>query len=202
MKNPAMDFDYSRFYELGEGFTRGAVRVDAIDEIADPLALTRGEVTPREPIRFRQDEGSRFYDYVGTTWAVLDVVSDRVLGILNESGFTGWTTYRIQMSDRGGNRVTGYQGLAVTGRCGPIDDQLSRVEMLSPPVPEGRVMPHYMGLHFRPETWDGSDVFTPAGTGFVFVTEQVRDALAEAQVTNLSMRPLSEVNRLVLDSRA
>jgi hypothetical protein len=197
-----MDFDYGRFYEIGEDFTHGAVRVEAVDEIADPYALTRGEVTLREPIRFRHDEGSRFYDYVGTTWAVLHIVSDRIVDLLRRNGFTGWTMYRVEITDRVGQPITGYHGLAVTGRCGPIDDQLSGIAILPPPVPEGRAMPHHVGMLFRPETWDGSDIFTPAGTAFVFVSEHVRDALAEAQVTNLRMQRLSEVKRLVLDGHA
>jgi hypothetical protein len=34
-----VDFAYSRFYAISEGFTHGAVRVDAVDDIADTYAL-------------------------------------------------------------------------------------------------------------------------------------------------------------------
>jgi len=194
-----VEFDYSRFYTLGEGFMQGAIRVRSLDEIPTPDALTRAEVIPQEPVRFRYDEGRQLYDYIGTTWAVLDIVSDRVVRVLTDSGFTGWTTYPVDVRYKDGQPLHGYRGLAVTGRCGPIEDKLSPVEILPPPVPGGEAMPHYMGLRFRPDTWDGSDVFTPAGTTAAVVTEHVRNALVKAEITNLSLDRLSEVNRFVLD---
>ena len=48
-----MDFDYGRFYVLGEGFTRAAIRVQVVDEIPNLFALTRGESVPEHPVRFR-----------------------------------------------------------------------------------------------------------------------------------------------------
>lgn len=197
-----MDFDYRRYYVLGEGFKRGAFRAHALGDIPDPYALTRAEVQPSEPIRFHHDEGRRLYDYIGTTWAVLEVVSDRVTSLLDENRFTGWTTYPVEIYAENGETIAGYHGLSVTGRCGPIDETLSPVMTIPPPVPEGEAMPHRIGLRFRPDTWDGSDVFTPDGTAFVFVTERVRDALVTAKVTNISLTRLTEVEQLVLDDDA
>jgi hypothetical protein len=196
-----VDFDYGQFYVLGEGFTTGAARVASDEDIPDPYALTRAEVPVRDPIGFHQVEGTRFYDFVGTTWAVIDLVSNRVLDVLSESGARGWTTYPVEVRDRRGGLVPGLHGLAVTGRCGPIEDHLSPIEVLPPPVPEGAAMPHWMGLRFRPETWDESDVFTPEASAFVFMTKPVRDALVRAKAKNLTLDPLSEVNRLVLDDQ-
>jgi hypothetical protein len=163
-------FDYSRFYVLGEGFQRGALRVDAVDEIPDPWALTRAEALPDRPIRFRRDEGARLLDYVGTTLAVLELVSDRVISVLRNESFTGWTTYPVDIREWDGQQLSGYHGLGVTGRCGPIDDSLSPIEILPPAAPGGEAMPHHIGLLFPPDTWDGSDNFTPMGSAFVFMT--------------------------------
>jgi hypothetical protein len=156
-----MAFDYTRFYALGESFVRGTFRVHALDEIpgGQPYALTRGEVEPEEPVRFHHDQGSRIEDYIGTTWAVLHLVSDRFISVLK--GFSGWRTYAVEIYDQHGEFVPGYHGLAVIGRCGPIDDELSPVMVLPPPVPEGEAMLHRIGVRFWPETWDGSDVFCP-----------------------------------------
>ena len=194
-----MEFDYERYYVLGEAFKRGAFRVHALGEIPDPYALTRAEIEPSEAICFHHDEGRRLYDLVGTTWAVLDLVSDRVTSVLADNGFTGWTTYPVAIYDDRGDAIPGYHGLAVTGRCGPIDERLSPVVTLPPAVPEGEAQPHRIGLRFHPETWDGSDVFTPEGTAHVFVAQRVRDALVEAKVTNMTLRPLTEVAQYVLD---
>jgi hypothetical protein len=194
-----VSFDYRRFYALGEGFKRGAFRAHTLGNIPDPLALTRGEIVPSEPIRFHHDEGRRLYDLVGTTWALLKLVSDRVKSVLAENRFTGWTTYPVEIYDRRGEPVGGYNGFAVTGRCGPIDESLSSVLTLPPAVPAGEALPHRIGLRFQPEAWDGSDVFSPDGTAWAFVTEPVRDALVQAKATNLTLTRITEVEQLVLD---
>lgn len=195
-----MAFDYSRFFVLGETFDCGAFRVRSVDDDLDPFALTRAERTPRQPVQFRRDEGMHLYDFIGTTWAVLYLVSDRIINLLADRKFTGWTTYPVEIRDGSDDLVPGYHGLAVTGRCGPIDDTLSPIEVLPPPVPGGKSMPHHLGLRFQPATWDGSDLFTPEGTGFVFLTESVADGLLQLKldVTNLSVEPLTEVRRLVV----
>jgi hypothetical protein len=192
-------FDYGRFFSLGEAFTPNAVRVRSVAVIPDPFALTRAEASPEEPIRFVHDEGRYFNDLVGTTYAVIDLLSDQAIRVLREGAFTGWTTYPVEIRDARGDLITGYRGLAVTGRCGAIQDSLSPIEVLPPPVPTGKALPHRIGLLFDPETWDRSDVFTPNGTGFVVVAQAVRDAIVAAKLTNLDLRPLTEIHRLVLD---
>jgi hypothetical protein len=194
--------DYTRFYALGESFGRGAFRVDALGELpgGDPYALTRGEVEPEAPLRFRHDQGSRVEDYIGTTWAVLHLVSDRFLGVLQ--GFSGWRTYPVEIYDRHGEPVPGYHGLAASGRCGPIEDELSPVEVLPPPVPEGEAMPHRIGIRFRPETWDGNDVFCPDdGSAWTLMTQEVRDALVAAKITGIDLDRITEIEQLVLETR-
>jgi hypothetical protein len=190
-------FDYGRFFALGEGFTPSAVRASSAEAIPDPYALTRAEVSPHAPISFVHFEGRDLHDLIGTTYAGLHLLSDRAIHVLAERQFTGWATYPVELRDVHGDPVPGYQGLAVTGRCGPIEDSLSPIDVLPPPVPTGKAMPHRIGLFFEPETWDHSDVFTPRDTNWVFVTEEVRDAFAAANLTNLNLRRLTEVQRLV-----
>ncbi len=192
-------FDYREFYVLGEGFKRGAFRVHSLGEILDPLALKRAEVSPSEPIRFHHDEGTRLYDLIGTTDAVLDLVSDRFVAVLSDNDFSGWRTYEIEIYDDAGRSVPGYHGLSATGSCGPIDDALSPVMPVAPPIPQGETLPHRLGLRFHPETWDGSDVFVPVGTAHLMMTEPVRDALAKAKVTNVRLDRITEVEMLVIE---
>jgi hypothetical protein len=173
--------------------------VRAVEQISDPNALTRGEVTPVGAVPFCRAEGNDLHDLIGTTYAVLDVVSDRAVRVLEEGEFTGWTTYAVEIRESDGATVGGYHGLAITGRCGPIDDSLSPIAVLPPPVPTCEAMPHRMGLLFAPETWDHSDLFTPEGTAFVLMTHAVRDAPVDAGVTNIDLTPLTDVQRLMLD---
>jgi hypothetical protein len=158
-------------------------------------ALARGEERPVQPIEFVRDEGRTPGDLVGTTYGSLVIVSNRLLEVLREHHVSGWTTFPISMLAEDGSELTGYQGFAVTGRCGPIDDSLSEEVVLPPPVPGGRSRRGLRGICFAPDSWDGSDVFTPDGTAFSFVVRRVKDVLEEAAVTNVAFHRLSEVDR-------
>ena len=184
-----VELDYSRFFVLGEGFTHDAVRVRPTSTLRAPWRLTRGEVRRRRPVRFERDEGSEAHDLVGTTHAALMLVSDRLIGTLGR--FCGWTTYPVTIEGQ-----PGYQGLAVTGRAGPVDDALSPRVMLLPPVPEGTAVPGRRGLLFQPDSWDGSDVFVLGDSTITVVTVAVRDALLAARLTNLGLDRLTEVERI------
>jgi len=83
----------------GVGVARGTFRVHPLGEIpgGDPLALTRGELDPKEPVRFHHDERSRTRDHIGTTLALLHLVSDRFISVLD--GFSGWLVARSQETD-------------------------------------------------------------------------------------------------------
>ena len=190
-------FDYDRFYRVGEGFRRSAVRVKPRARGVDAYALTRGELRPRRALVFDHAEGTKLFDLIGTTLAVIRIVSDRFVAALE--GFSGWRTFPVELHDAKGDVVDGYHGLSATGRSGTIDDALSPVEVLPPAAPGGSALPHLVGLRFDPDTWDGSDVFAPAGMGFVFVTADVRDALVAAKVTNVDLERITEITMLVLD---
>ncbi|MDX6479962.1 MAG: hypothetical protein QOG85_472 [Gaiellaceae bacterium] len=186
-------FDYGRIFRLSERFARGTFRVHALGELpgGSPHALTRGEIQPSEPVRFTHDEGSRIKDYIGTTWGALSLVSERLISALD--GFSGWQTYPVEVFDERGRLVVGYHGLAVTGRSGPIDNRLNPVEVLPPPVPQGKASPHRIGLRFRPKAWDGSDVFCPGDTAFIFMTQDAKDALVTAKVTGIELDRITEI---------
>jgi Immunity protein family (Imm11) len=191
-------FDFSRFHLMEEGFERGALRVRSRSELpADAIHLTRAEAEVVEPIIFDWDEGQRRYDLVGTTWAVLDIVSDRFAALLRERGLTGWRTYPVAICGKDGEAVSGYHGLAVTGRCGPIEWERSERVILPPSVPKGRTRAGWRGLYFTPESWDGSDLFVPAdGGGYVIVTDAVKNASEDRRLTNVTFTRLTEFERI------
>lgn len=191
----------SEVFELSEGYeglgpTGRALRVSSRELLKNDFALARGEDQPAEPTEFVRDEGRTPHDVVGTTHAMLILVSERFLGVLRQHGFTGWTTFPARIFLDDGSELQGYDGLAVTGRCGAIDDSLSEEVILPPPAPGGRARPGLRGLCFPPDSWDGSDIFTAEGYAGMFVVEAVKRALQKAGITNIDFRRLSEIERI------
>ena len=132
-------------------------------------------------------------DLIFTTLATPVIISDRVVGILKGEGFTGWQTYLIRLFGKDGVRIRGYHGLAVHGRCGPLDD--SRSVKRDKILPSG-IFPRWYGLFFDPATWDGSDLFMTSGPqAWVFVVEAVKRAFEKAKVTNVEFTALDQLER-------
>jgi len=184
-------------FDLGEAFQRGSLRLRSRVLLPEPFELARGEVRPSEPIVFVRDEGRTARDLIGTSYATIRLVSERFLEVLREHGFTGWATFPVKIWLGDDRVVEGYEGFAVTGRCGPIDDELSESIELAPPVPGGRSTPGLRGMCFSPDSWDGSEVFTPDDRASIFVIEPVRRALEQACMTGLEFRRLTEIERPV-----
>jgi hypothetical protein len=187
---------FSNTYALGEG-SFNTFRVDIETSIEDAWAVLRAEKSPPVPVEARYAMGrTKPSDFIRTTLATPFIISDRVVEILKAGGFSGWRTYPIDLFDKGGVRIPGYHGLAVHGRCGPVDD--SRSVKLDKILPGG-IFPRWYGLFFDPATWDGSDVFmTSSDQAWVFVVEAVKRAFERAQVTNVRFESLDtiEVPRL------
>jgi len=187
-------------FALGEGATLGprgsGLRLKTVERVDNVFALVLGEDRPAEPLELVRAEGRVPYDLIGTTYASLCLVSAKFQGVLKEHGFTGWTTFPVRIIDDDDGALRGYEGLAVTGRCGAIDDSLSERITLPPPVVGGCEAAALRGLCAPPDSWDGSDVFTAEGRADVFVVERVRDALEQAGVTNVKFSRLSEIERM------
>lgn len=167
---------------------------DADIPIGREFDILRGEWVPAAPVMVRRAMGKKSPgDFVWTTLANPVVVGPRVLTVLRDGGFTGWSTYPVLVHDHAGAVVDGYAGLAVTGRCGAIDDTRSVEVMREYP---GGVFPMDRGLFFNEEEWDGSDVFCPVGkNGYVFLTSPAVDALRAAKIGNVFLQPAAEVER-------
>jgi hypothetical protein len=165
--------------------------------LSNAFGLGRGEVAPARPIEFIRDSGGTAHDLVGTSYATLHLASRRFIDVLSRARFTGWTTFPVDIYPDDEVRLDGYVGFGVTGRCGPIDDNLSESLELPPPVPGGRASAGLRGLLFDPRSWDGSDVFTPEDRSSVFVTTGVKVALEAAAVTGLEFRSITSIERPV-----
>lgn len=165
-----------------------------VDE--DGFQVTRGEVVPSQPVRARWIMGGREpVDVIWTGDVAPVLISDRLQGILRERGFSGWSTYAVELHGKSGEVIPGYSGLVVHGRCGPIDETKS-VE-----VPRDRPskLKLLKGLYFDPATWDGSDFYMPEGKScWVFVTEEVKESFEKAKIKNVELTALSRAERLTL----
>lgn len=132
-------------------------------------------------------------DVIWTGFAAPLLISDRIVDLLGKLGAQGWSTYKVQLSGKRGERITGYSGLSAPGRCGPIDN--SRSVEIGRRFPAG-IFPVWRGLYFEPQTWDGSHVFMPEGrAGWIFVVEAVKQAFEKAKVKNVDFRRLEEIER-------
>jgi hypothetical protein len=133
-------------------------------------------------------------DFIWTTLAIPLLVSERVVTLLRDVGFTGWRTYDVELVDHDGTPIIGYHGFAIHGRCGPLDFSKS-VE--TPTVFPGGIFPAWYGLYFEPDTWDGSDLFMPEGdVGWKFVVEDVKRAFEKAKIKNVEFTGLPRVERI------
>ena len=187
--------DLSDVYELIDPLASNALRVD--DDLSDEesMALERG-IPPARVVRCSRFQGRTPEDLV---WGgvVVCLASERLLELLTAHRVTGWTTYPVELVGAKKARIPGYRGLAVTGRCGPIQRERSRVVELR--APSGGLAKERIGLHFDPASWDGSDVFFPHGTVHPFITARVVALLERERVTNVGWERILDVRQLVYD---
>jgi len=135
--------------------------------------LFRGEWLPDRPLLANPSLGNRVGDLVGTGWAGLYLASSAFQAAIDR--FRGWKTYAIEPVGTA-ERLKGFDGLAITGRFGPID------EIWEDPAISGR-----FGMYVDPETWDGSDLFAASNRIGIYVSKAVADALVERALTNVAL---------------
>lgn len=187
---------FADLYLLREATARKDYRAtfDAHDR---GVALSRAEDHTDTPVGLTWAMGGGTPgDVVWTTSAAPLVVHARVVQLLRDHEFTGWTTYPVTVTAKNGAIHSDYFGLAIRGRCGPLDLSRSVVGLAEYP---GGWVPHFQGHYFVPDTWDGSDLFmeSPDALGRVTMsrlfTDRVRRALERAKVRGLGFTALPDV---------
>lgn len=191
--------NFASTYSLLHKGLHGELVVNPVDfPVESELALAHGDLQPDKPIQFSYHMGKRLTDFLSCGFPVISLVSERFIDTLKAGGFSGWRTFPVTILGKDKQEISGYSGLAITGRCGPLDNSRSERRTLPAKWPAVRPVPAWYGLYFDLSTWDGSDLFMPEGTGFIFVTEPAKSALEKAKLTNLHFTRLTEVERLVL----
>jgi len=160
-------------------------------------AFGGAEARPDSPVQVEWAMGAATpSDVVWTTSAGLPVVSRRVIQLLERGGFTGWETYPVDLTDKARNWVPGYAGLMIHGRCDAVDLSRSEIVLLEFP---GGWFPNFRGHFFRPESWDGSDLFIErkgergSGSGALHATARLIRALRRDRIKNLRIEHTSAV---------
>jgi hypothetical protein len=178
---PAMaDFAMLSDYSLSPAYHGRTVEVTYEEQ----ASYAWGTAHPTEPVRIERHMGRKVPgDVVWIDGGIREfVVSGRVTAVLD--GFTGWVPYPVELYDGRGAPVPGYVGVAITGRCGPLRADLTRVEG------EGR-WSEYVGLWFPLESWDGSDVFLPTvGRMNPVVSGSLAKALRRTRLSGAQVTPL------------
>lgn len=189
------------YFALTDGLDRRALRFRALEPLGSPDALLRGDERPARPVAFRKVSGSRAFDVLGETYGVLMFVSEAFIKALESHRVTGWSTFPVELrTQESKGELTGYRGLAVTGRSGPIDRTRSQIVERLTRGGKGGVLYAEIGLYVDPSAWDGSDLFIPEGSSVICVSEAARRALDDAGLTNVRLVP-NEEYQLMLHSR-
>ena len=118
------------------------------------------------PVVFHQYDGMKLRDLMA--WADEPfIISDRTVNLLEDNHITGWKTFPVEIYDKKGNLISGYQGFSVTGRGGSTKDGKYKISQ-----------------------WDGSDIFM-IGNGMHHVIERVKILLEENKIKSAEFFPLS-----------
>lgn len=124
-------------------------------------ALDRGEYDGFEfPIVWRENKlnsGKRMRDVLDNRTVGPYLISDRMRDLLVDNDVTGWKCYPIELYDKKGNRIDGYNGFSVTGRCG------SALEYKRDTLVQFQGDWMWKGAIFDLDAWDGSDIFFVGG---------------------------------------
>lgn len=189
---------YDIFYHMSVSVKRSVGVVSSKEEF-DAVALFSGEYLPEQPIVYKHVMGGKPKDILATTSVFPFIVSQRFISVLIEHQVTGWTTFPVTVYSKDNQWLPGYEGFAVTGRSGPIDDTKCRIEYRT-----SQYNPEYhyktgIGLYFDLDTWDGSDIFNPQDTAIVIVVERVKALLERAEFKELLFTHVTDYELDIID---
>jgi hypothetical protein len=154
-------------------------------------SIIRGERLPQDTVIFEENVGQTAFDIVcGDSLSLL--CSERAMRLARSNGITGLSSYRVEIRRDDGTILTNYEGLGVTGKCGPIDDSRGAVEqrILVAGAPPYRYL---VGLFVEQDSWDGSDLFMPPNMDFILCTRRLKSVFEEACITNVAFTPIERV---------
>jgi len=195
--------DFKKFYELSDPLANRPLRLQLTPtsrwlSTEQQVMLSKGQLNLDTTLQLEAFMGGQAADFLWSGHVTLVCISSRVVDLLRDCGCTGWSTYPVEVYDRQGQLLFGYQGLAVTGpEC--MRDK-SRSQIIEKPIPglPGRSQPVNRGLYFDEKCWDGSDFFWIHFLNARVITERVYKLFKKFKVRNVMMVSLPDVERSTL----
>lgn len=151
----------------------------------------RNQGLPSKQIIYAPCLGKKFFDFNMVT-AGLNLISERVYGLLMENDITGWNGIPAVIYKHDELK---YYLLTITGRCGPIDQSKTIVVDSTTLIP-GQTTKAFQGLYFSEDSWDKSDMFVSEYVNHIFITERVKSILEQNKVTNINIINIKELQWL------
>ena len=133
----------------------------------------------------RGDSGKQMRDVLDNRDTMAYLISDRMKDLLIDNNITGWKCYDIEMYDKKGNIVPGYNGFSVTGKC----DDMLKVDYDNI-VEDKRRGFLAKGASFDINKWDGSDIFRVGG--WRIITKRVYELFKKHKITAIEMTRLTD----------
>lgn len=176
---------------LSKGYSVDAVKgqFGDIKEYSDILArgLQNNFVFP---IRFKVYSGTSHQDLLNTGTGSFNLVSTRLVQILEDCQTTGAQFFEVEVTGKKGEIIEGYKGLSVTGRAGFVD--YSKGVREEGWENESKSFIHVKGIYPDMDEWDGSDIFLPKDNRGKFISERLYKILAKQKLKNVWLYPASE----------
>jgi hypothetical protein len=181
---------FSNFYVVEDPVSTKNYRGNIINQFEKSEDLIRNEYPVRQlDIKHMEgsiEPGNLFWNSVAEPFCI----SQPLVEILQQNKITGWATIPATVLTKSGSHtIDNYFALTVTGRADSID--YLQTDIVFKQFPGGR-FPHFKGLYFVPESWDGSDIFMERpdkdlnSSAFIYVTKKFVDIFKKNKVKNIS----------------
>lgn len=144
------------------------------------------------PIVFREvagESGKQMRDVLDNRSIRTYLISDRMRDLLIDNNITGWECYEIEMYDKKGNIVSGYNGFSVTGKC----NDMVKIDFENIIKDKKRDYFEAKGAMFDIEKWDGSDIFRACG--WRIITKKVYELFKKHKITAIEMTRMTDYTR-------
>lgn len=141
------------------------------------------------PIVFREvagESGKQMRDVLDNRSIRTYLISDRMRDLLIDNNITGWECYEIEMYDKKGNIVSGYNGFSVTGKC----NDMVKIDFENIIKDKKRDYFEAKGAMFDIEKWDGSDIFRAGG--WRIITKKVYELFKKHKITAIEMTRMTD----------
>ncbi len=175
------------FYNFSEQSKKANLRLQFFDKSLKKDKLLRGEY---EKVKLSYLQGTIKNDLIATGFSSVFLVSDRVVNIFESNQISGWKLFDVFSDDLD---LSNYYGFGVVGNSGPIINELSIQTVLNNNNAIKKPFLAYQGLFIDTNTWDGSNIFCPRGTSYIFITSTVKNLLEKHRITNVDFLDTSKV---------